>query len=488
MVNALSGCNEYSANVQQIALFQKYGPLGIKVVGKDFFARSWLDRIRVYVSVFIAVIFRCKSFDFKPMLELAKCKVEEINQVHNEMTIDSPLAKTYLASGAVFKSWNGNKGFSESSKFQRWAMSSLSPEWNAQFKEGLQINYSNGISTTTSLSSDNISCSYLNVQKLPLTISLSEENQLLTDSLSWIETHRNDIKEQLTCHGAVLFRGLAVKSPADFAGVVEAALGKKPLDYRGGEGSRDKVEEGVYTSTKAPSNFTIPLHHELSCTRNPPANICFYCDVEPAEGTGQTTLGSTHRITEAIKNDPVLWYQFKGKKIKYISRHPPQGSMFNRINKTHKTWQEVFETNDKQEVERICQKKKFAYKWDGDWIEVTRLAPATRTDSKRNAYWHNQAHLYDANPRLRGGWVNHILANIVYCRPSTRMYDVEFQDGTKIPRTDFYKIYDILDKETVKFDWKKGDVLIIDNKSSKGAMHGRASYEGERRILTSMVM
>ena len=153
---------------------------------------------------------------------------------------------------------------------------------------------------------------------------------------------------------------------------------------------------------------------------------------------------------------------------------------------THRTWQKSFETNDPLEVERICQAKGFQFQWLGDWIEVTRLAPALRgpDDYYDHPYWYNQAHLYDANPRIRGGWLNHILANALYFNPTTRQYDVEFEDGSQIPRDIVYQIYDVLEQETVKFDWKERDVLIVDNRR---ALHGRAPCEGNRRILAAFV-
>lgn len=474
--------NNYEINVQQVALFQKYGPLGIKIVGKDFIQRNWLDRIYVCVRVFMSIIFKGLRIDLNPCIDLLKHKIQAINEVNSKMTMSSSCLKTYFNSAQIFRSWN-----KPPQGFQNWLLNKTDVKWNAIHKQ-LHIKYKSALpAENVSLFDSNVSCSYLNSQKLPLALSSTSKKQTMEEAVEWLKENRDKVKKQLSDHGAVLLRGFPVNNAKEFTTVVETILEKKPNDYRGGEGSRDKVEEGVYTSTKAPKNFTIPLHHELSCTRKPPAHICFYCDIAPEPGTGQTTLGSTEKISNALKDKPELWYAFKGKTIKYISRHPPKGHFLTKINPTHKAWQEVFETNDKKEVERICKRKKFDFKWDGEWIQITREGPGTRADSKGTSYWHNQAHLYHANPRLRGGWVNHILANMVYCRPSTRNYDVEFQDGKQMSKQEMYQIYDVLEDNTAKFDWQKGDVLIVDNKSSKGAMHGRAAYESDRRILAALV-
>lgn len=183
---------------------------------------------------------------------------------------------------------------------------------------------------------------------------------------------------------------------------------------------------------------------------------------------------------------PNVWNFFNGHQIRYISRHPPEGSFFNKVNVTHRTWPQVFETHDKEEVERICQTKGLEYKWIGNWIEVSRLVPAIKgpDDYFDHPYWLNQVHLYHGNPRIRGGWVNHILASLLYMSPTTRQYDVELEDGTPIPRNIIYEIYDVLEQQTIKFDWQKGDVLVLDNIK---ALHGRAPCVGQRRILVSMV-
>lgn len=334
--------------------------------------------------------------------------------------------------------------------------------------------------------SDVVTYSFVNEQQMPLVIAPKDPGLSLAEFQHWAETHQLELKTLVAKHGAVLFRDFSVQNADDFAAVFQAVLGRHAMDYLGGEGSRTKVKQGVYTSTEAPAWAHIPLHHELSCTDRPSSYICFYCNIAPAPGSGQTLLGDTERVTQAILQHPDVWDLFQGKIIKYISRHPPEGSLFATVNVTHRTWQSSFETQDPLEVERICQAKGFEFHWLGDWIEVIRRAPAVKgpDDTFDHPYWYNQAHLYHGNPRIRGGWLNHLLANALYINSSTRQYDVEFEDGSMIPREIIYQIYDVLEQETILFDWKEGDVLIVDNKR---ALHGRAPYEGKRRILAAMI-
>lgn len=337
----------------------------------------------------------------------------------------------------------------------------------------------------TAFLDEQFECYYFNEQQIPFVISPKDSNLTLASFQAWVEVHQHEFKALIERDGALLLRNFPVETAEEFGSVLKSVLGRNLLDYRGGEGSRRKVAEGVYTSTEAPAQFKIPLHNELSCSNYAPDYICFYCDIAPAPGSGQTILGKTEAITQDILLHPDIWNFFNGRNIRYISRHPPAGSFFSKVNVTHKTWQAAFETNDKEEVERICQARGFEYKWIGDWIEVTRIVPAIRGPDAYfdHPYWFNQAHLYHGNPRIRGGWLNHMLANLLYIAPHTSQYDVLLEDGTPIPNEIIYAIYDILDANTIKFDWNKGDVLIVDNRRG---LHGRAPYTGERRILASM--
>lgn len=328
-------------------------------------------------------------------------------------------------------------------------------------------------------------CYFVNELQLPFVISPRDPHVTLAHFHAWVESHQPELQFILSLHGAILLRGFPVDSPEEFASMVKAVLGRELIDYKG-EGSRQRITQGVYTSTEAPPEFKIPLHNELTCTINPIDYICFYCDVAPKIGTGQTLLGKTEVVTREMMKRPHIWNLFNKKNIKYISRHPPEGSIFTKINCTHRSWPQAFETTDKKEVEEICQQKRYEFKWNGEWIEVTRHVPAIRGPDAYfdHPYWFNQAHLYHSNPRMRGGWTNHLLANLLYIVPSTRQYDVEFDDGSKIPQDVMYEIYDIMDEKTIRFNWQKNDVLLLDNHKT---LHGRAPCAPPRRILVAMV-
>lgn len=332
---------------------------------------------------------------------------------------------------------------------------------------------------------EQLECYYINEEQLPFVISPTGDMTNLDHFKTWAEAYQEELRALMFSQGAILLRGFPINSAEDFGEVVKSVIGRELIEYIG-EGSRKTVAKGVYTSTEAPPEFKIPLHNELTCTINPVDYICFYCDIAPEPGTGQTIIGRTEDVTIEMMMRAHIWDLFDGKIMRYISRHPPEGNFFTSINPTHRTWPQVFNTDDRGEVERICKLKGYDYKWDGDWLEITRRVPAIWQADRYfdHPYWFNQLHLYHWNARIHGGWLNHVFATYIYITPSTRQYDITFDDGSPIAEEIVYEIYDILDEKTIKFDWEKGDALLLDNHK---ALHGRAPYVGQRRILVTMV-
>ena len=306
---------------------------------------------------------------------------------------------------------------------------------------------------------------------LPLVIESSE------DLFELIQETRADLKEKLLEHGGLLFRGFDLNGAEDFARVIEALNLGGFVDYIGGDSPRNKITGPVYTSTEAPKDVMIPLHNELSFVNHYPKHIYFYCEVEPTAG-GETTIGDAREMLRAM--DPEVTTALKERGIKYQSHYNSKES---KLNPSHKPWQKVLETNDPTEAEEKCRKAGFEYRWHKGWLEIVQQRPATLVHPETNEeVWFNQIHLYDFNPRLLGIW-RHLAAKLYYARPHTRFHEVFYGDGEKIPRDHIYHILETLEANTLKFPWRKGDVMVLDNIL---AMHGRATFNCKRRILAAM--
>lgn len=325
--------------------------------------------------------------------------------------------------------------------------------------------------------------SFLNTQKLPLVIE-AEKNYTFDDFLQFVVDNHNFFIEELHKYGGILFRGFPVDGAEAFNRVIDALGLGKPLNYIGGDTPRDKVRGKVYTSTEAPPSLKIPLHNEMSFIPNYPRHIYFYCD-QPSVTGGETIIGDARAIYNDVR--PEVRERFAKKQLKYVSNFYGKDwllDMVNRFQRAHKTWMDAFETDDKQEVARLCEENDYGHKWhNAQWLQVTYNTPAVREHPvTKEKIWFNQAHLYDYNPRLVGK-LNWLGTKLIYFRKNTVMHEIFYGDDEPVEKKDLYHVMDVLDRNTLKFPWQKGDVLVLDNVL---AMHGRAPFTGKRRILAAL--
>jgi len=318
----------------------------------------------------------------------------------------------------------------------------------------------------------------------PLFIQPTSPMTDYNEALQWLKTNRNALRQLSLKHGALVFRNFPVHDAKAFSQWIETMAWGEFVNYIGGDSPRNRVEGKVYTSTEAPPAFHIPLHQELSFIKKFPSHIYFFCEIAPTVG-GSTIIGDARQIFRDI--DPHVLQQFKERNLTYISHYYYQSKVMewlNRIQRSHKSWTEVFETDDRTMVEKKCIDNEFAWRWlSHDWLEIKQARPATLLHPEtQDEVWFNQAHLYDFNPRLLG-WKRYFGAKLFYFRPSTRLHDIKYGDYNDVPRKHIYHILDVLQKNTVSFPWQKGDVMVLDNIL---AMHGRAPFAGKRRVLAAM--
>ncbi|WP_165482667.1 TauD/TfdA family dioxygenase [Legionella gresilensis] len=305
-------------------------------------------------------------------------------------------------------------------------------------------------------------------------------NELLTALPSFMPT----LEELLLKRGAILFRGFPLIEPKKFVKLIKEMNLGKFANYIGGDSPRSKIMDGIYTSTEAPANIFIPLHQELSYLPTYPKHIYFFCETEPVNG-GETIIGDAREIYRQL--NPELVARFNEKKITYVAHYYYQSKIMdfiNQIARSHKSWSEVFETTSFIDVEKFCQKHNIQIRWlKNNWLEMKQsMPPLMQHPITQETVWFNQAHLYDFNPKLLGLW-GFLATKLFYFRRLTRLHEVAFANGEKIPRKDIYHIMDTLKNCTIAIPWKKGDMMVLDNILT---MHGRATFKGPRRILTSL--
>jgi alpha-ketoglutarate-dependent taurine dioxygenase len=284
---------------------------------------------------------------------------------------------------------------------------------------------------------------------------------------AWMRDNKPRVQEILNERGAVLFRGFAIRGPADFQAVVRE-WSPALLNYTYGSTPRRSTVEGVYTSTDYPADQAIPQHNEMAYARVWPRYLWFYCETAATAG-GATPLADNRRISERL--DPALFESFAARGVRYVRNY---GSGLGV------TWQQAFETEHPNEVEEFCRAWEIDFAWQGSdrlWTSQRCQAvvehPATGVE-----LWFNQAHLFHTSALPAD-----VRASMLDLDPGQLPRQAYYGDGEPIEDSTLDEVRAALEAEIVREPWERGDVLLIDNML---VSHGRDPFEGSRRVLVAM--
>src|SRR5579863_9990725 len=210
------------------------------------------------------------------------------------------------------------------------------------------------------------------------------------DLPSYCDGARELLMARLRQHGAVLLRGFAVGGVAGFETALRRLFGEL-LDYSYRSTPRSLVASRIYTSTEYPADRAIPLHNEMSYTRSWPRKIGFFCML-PAEQGGATPIADSRGVLRRLS--PQVRERFRAQGVLYVRNYGKHLDL---------PWQDVFQTGDPAEVERLCRHLGLDFTWGEDGRLRTRQvcqAVALHPDTGEEV-WFNQAHLFHVSS-LRG--------------------------------------------------------------------------------------
>nr|WKF59115.1 hypothetical protein HUO10_003624 [Paraburkholderia busanensis] len=305
----------------------------------------------------------------------------------------------------------------------------------------------------------------------------------------WLATQRTLYDARLDRYGAVLIRGFAALRAAEDFAIVLGATGADLLDYVGGTSPRRAVCGRIMTATEVPSDYSIPIHQEMSYTAHPPARIAFFCE-RPADAGGETTLADMREVTRRIGEDVLQRFALKGGV--QLRRNLPLPEQAVLRPGVPKPWTEVFGTTRRDTVETTAAARGWRTGWldDGSlqlWQEVL---PATRVHPRTgDELWFNQLHIFAPLAALR--WARkdgrHALAGRLDAAlrdTPERVDGILHGDGTPVADADVLHVAEVLDACALPHAWQAGDLLMLDNLLTG---HGRRQYHGARSILTALI-
>lgn len=286
------------------------------------------------------------------------------------------------------------------------------------------------------------------------------------DIVDWARSNRDFIDKELLKHGALLFRGFDLRSPADFEKFAEAISPNLFAEY--GDLPREGVGGKVYGSTPYPSDQAILFHNESSHMHRWPMRIWFFC-VLPAEQGGETPIVDCRRVYQLL--DPRLRDRLTEKKLMYVR---------NYIDGLDVSWQTFFRTTDKSVVEEYCRKSSIDFEWNDGGLRTRQICPAVVKHPQTNEMvFFNQLQLHHVSclePAVRES-----LLSIVKEEDLPR--NVYYGDGSPIEDSVVQEVREIYEQVAVAFPWQKGDVIMLNNML---IAHGRNPYVGARKIVVAM--
>ncbi|OJW52758.1 MAG: hypothetical protein BGO67_04725 [Alphaproteobacteria bacterium 41-28] len=304
-----------------------------------------------------------------------------------------------------------------------------------------------------------------------------EENGLLVleaqgksfNPFEWVKEFKPILENLLSKHGGLLLRNFNLHSVSEFNRLVQS-FSSELLDYTYRSTPRTKLGGKIYTATEYPADREIPLHNENAYSRSWPSKIFFFSVIVAAEG-GETPIADSRNVYKRI--DPGIRKKFEEHGLMY-TRNYTKGIDLG--------WQEVFQTEERSDVEKYCKENDISFEWKEGSPELTtkQICQATLIHPESaEPVWFNQAHLF----------------HISSLDESSRLSLIKELGEENIPRNASYGNgnpleIDILEHireayahEKMKFKWHRGDIMILDNILMA---HGREPYKGERKVAVAM--
>lgn len=289
------------------------------------------------------------------------------------------------------------------------------------------------------------------------------------DLIAWCQYNKQLLEEMLTTHKAILFRNCGIETIEVFNKLVIALYGDSLMEYKDRSTPRQELAQNVYTSTIYPAEYRIALHNEGTYWIKWPLKLIFCCITEAAQG-GETPIADSGRIYNRIPAS--IREKFARKNVLYVRNYNDGFGL---------TWQDTFQTLDRNVVEEYCRQNNIEFIWKPDnRLRTRQIRRAIAQHPKTGEHvWFNHAaffHVSSLDELMRDALMREF-------REEDLPYNTYYGDGDPIEDYVLDELRAAYQNEMIQFPWKKGDVMIIENMS---VCHGRAPYSGPRKVVTAM--
>jgi alpha-ketoglutarate-dependent taurine dioxygenase len=296
-----------------------------------------------------------------------------------------------------------------------------------------------------------------------------QANKYVMNIIEVMESSKEEIENHILRDGGILFRGFDINSVSEFNKLAHLFCSNL-FSYINRSTPRINLGGKIYTATEYPADRSIPFHNENSYSLEWPNKLLFFSIITANEG-GETPIADSRKVYDLI--DAKIINKFNEKKICYVRNYNKGIDL---------SWQEVFQTDDKKQVESYCDDHLINYAWKkGDWeLKTKQVCQATiKHPITKENIWFNQAHLFHISS-LKEKDRQELSSLFGKERLPRNAY---YGDGMEIEENTLNIIRKAYEKERIEFIWQKGDIMILDNRLMA---HSRNSFKGNRKIAVAM--
>jgi len=288
------------------------------------------------------------------------------------------------------------------------------------------------------------------------------------DAPNWAAEHRDALRAIVVEHGSVLVRGLGLRDATE-VGAVFQRLAKGLMTEKEAFASRETYSEGIYSSTKWPSNQPMCMHHELSYTLEFPGLMLFACLAAPTDG-GVTGVADSSTVLDALPTE-------------LIERFEREGWLLTRNynDEIGASFAEAFGTEDRGAVESYCRANAIEFEWqpdDGLRTRQRRSAVVRHPHTGQRCWFNQIAFLneWTIDAEVREFLIDEYGAEGL-------PFNTRFGNGDAIDEDVVQVINQVYEANTAREPWQAGDLMLVDNLRTA---HSREPFEGSREVLVAM--
>jgi hypothetical protein len=285
----------------------------------------------------------------------------------------------------------------------------------------------------------------------------------------WIVEHRDQLEAELAIHGAILFRGFGVTDDQGFDSFIRA-FDWPNFTYAESLSNavRRNRTELVFTANEAPPSVSIFLHHEMAQTPVYPSKLFFFCEQAAQSGGATPICRSDILLERLIAQVPEFIADCEAKGVRYSQTMPGQEDL---ASGQGRSWRSTLSAETQAEAEQKLEKLGYSWAWQGDdSLRVTspQLAAVRTLADGRKVFFNQLIAAFR-------GWKD---------ARNTASKSIRFGDGSSIDIDHMAVAIELADQLTFDIPWQTGDIALVDNYL---AMHGRRPFEGQRKVLASLV-